>query len=50
MPGCKYCAICSAAATMYEMSGSPVLLNGVGTQMETASQWARGEKEVVADR
>ena len=40
---------CSAAARIYEMSGSFVLRNGVGTQMITASVSARWEKSVAAD-
>src|SRR6185295_10580202 len=48
MPGCRYLAICSAAATTYDMSGSLVLRNGVGTQMLTVSSSLRTEKSVVA--
>ena len=44
MPGRRCCAISFGGATMKRMSGSFVLLSGVGTQMMTAS--AREHAEV----
>ena len=41
-------AICSAADTTYDMSGSFVLRSGVGTQMSTASISPSFDMSVVA--
>ena len=48
MPGCIPAEMDATADWMYEMSGSRVLLSGVGTQMFTASTFASSEKSVVA--
>ena len=49
IPGCRYCAIFSVAATIYDMSGSLVFRNGVGTQILIVSTSAIRAKSVVAD-
>jgi hypothetical protein len=49
MPGRRRLATSSAAATMYERSGSFVLRNGVGTQMLTVSSSWSTSKSVLAD-
>ncbi len=50
MPGCRCAAIASVAEAMKVMSGSPVLLSGVGTQIETPSHVASTEKSEVAEK
>src|ERR1700752_1859413 len=50
MPLCMYFASSSVAARINDISGSPVLRSGVGTQMLTASIYLRTEKSVVAVR
>src|SRR5438093_5614571 len=48
MPECRWYAMASTADTMYDMSGSLVFGNGVGTQMLTVSRLATTEKSEVA--